>query len=147
MSETTPATTPNKSILLSKTFWLQVIAVLSVFFPPVRSWIAGNPESAVSFLAAANVIVRFVTSGKVSFFPPEGVEKPSGTAGGLNLLWIAGLGMTVGFIGCSLPSCTPAQLAVARAIPIRIGLDTPDGSLGYSSKSGIDVRARIQWDK
>jgi len=147
MSETTPATTPSKSFLLSKTFWIQVIAALSTFFPQVRSWIAANPESAVGALAALNVIVRFVTSGKVSFFPPEYVEKPSGPAGGLNLLWIAAMGMTAAAMGMGLPSCSSAQLAAARAVPIRACVITPQGKVCYSSKTGIDLRARVQRDK
>jgi hypothetical protein len=137
MPETTPAA-PRKTFLLSKTFWLQVIALASTVSPVVREWIAANPETAVGVLAAANILLRFATSGKVSFFPTEVVEENNGPAGGLSPLWVVGLGMAVGCMGC-LPSCSPAQMDAARAIPIKFTLITPGGDIGYSSKRGLSV--------
>ena len=55
-----------KSILQSKTFWLQVITVTAVFFPAVQGWLVKNPETAVGVIGAVNVLLRFATSGKIS---------------------------------------------------------------------------------
>lgn len=56
----------NKSILKSKTFWLQIVTFVSVFAPPVQAFIVANPESATAVIGAVNVLMRFVTSGRVS---------------------------------------------------------------------------------
>lgn len=58
----------NKSILTSKTFWVQVVTFLSVFVPAVQQWLASNPEQFLGALAAVNVLVRFATKGKVTLF-------------------------------------------------------------------------------
>jgi hypothetical protein len=55
----------NKSILLSKTFWLQVVTVGAAFFPQVQEWLSTNPETVVGVIAALNVLMRFATKGKV----------------------------------------------------------------------------------
>ena len=95
----------TKSFLLSKTFWLQIVAVASVMVPQVQAWLASNPVDCIAVFAAINVLVRFVTKGAVSIFPPE--EKSGGVSGGTTLLvlWL-GLSMTV--VG-TLPSCVPGQ--------------------------------------
>jgi hypothetical protein len=76
----------------------------------------------------------------------SGETEDKGSAGGLSpcvLLWI---GMTVAFMG-SLPSCSPAELDAARAVPITFHLVGPDGSVGYSSKGGLVISGRITADK
>jgi len=58
----------NKTLLTSKTFWVQVITFASAFFPPVQQWLASNPEQFLAVLASVNVIVRFATKGKLTLF-------------------------------------------------------------------------------
>lgn len=87
------------------------------------------------------LITRILIAVVTNLFRLGSGEKPSGRAGGLNPLWVMGLGMTVGFMGC-LPSCSPAQLDAVRGIPIRVTLITPEGDVGYSSKSGLSVDYR-----
>lgn len=58
----------NKTVLQSKTFWVQILTVVCAFIPQVQSWVSQNPETFVGVLAAVNVIVRFATSGKVTLF-------------------------------------------------------------------------------
>jgi len=58
----------NKSLLTSKTFWVQVLTFAAAFVPAVQQWLTANPEQFVGALAAINVIVRFATQGKVSIF-------------------------------------------------------------------------------
>ena len=61
----------NKSLLQSKTFWVQVVTFAAAFVPAVQEWLTANPEQFIGALAAVNVIVRFVTKGKVSLFPEK----------------------------------------------------------------------------
>jgi hypothetical protein len=58
----------NKSLLTSKTFWVQVVTFAAAFIPAVQVWLASNPEQFLGALAAVNVLVRFATQGKVSIF-------------------------------------------------------------------------------
>ncbi len=46
---------------------------------------------------------------------------------------------TAGLMGFSLPSCSPAQIEAAQAVPIRIKFNTPGGDIGYTSKGGLTV--------
>lgn len=55
----------------SKTLWLNGVAILAALVPTVQQWLAENPVEFVSALAALNILVRFVTSGKVSLFGPK----------------------------------------------------------------------------
>jgi hypothetical protein len=108
-----------KSILLSKTFWVQFLALLSLLVPVVREWLESNPVELVAVFAAVNVLVRFATSGKVSVFPPEEVaSSKQGSSGGM-VPCVIGV-MAVGSLVVSLPSCSPAQISAVRAIPIRV---------------------------
>jgi hypothetical protein len=46
----------------------------------------------------------------------------------------------VGFIGMTLPSCSPAQVEAAKAVPIRGCYTSEDGyRVCYSSKDGVEV--------
>lgn len=56
----------TKSILLSKTFWLQVSAFVSTFVPAVGEFLRTNPQEFVGVLSAVAIVVRFVTKGKVN---------------------------------------------------------------------------------
>lgn len=132
MSDTPPpAWLPRKTIFLSKTFWVQVITILSAFFPMVRDFMKTNPVEFVAVFGAVNIIVRFVTHGAVNIFG-ENTTPPAG-----RLMVLAGL-LTAAALG-GLPSCSPDQLAAARAIPVRVGITTDYGRAGYSSKRGIEL--------
>lgn len=121
MSDTTPATTPapTKSILLSKTLWVQILMIALGFFPPALAWLKANPVDALAVIAAVNVLVRFATSGRVSIFPPEETEKPSGSSGGTSPLWIATLGMTAAAMGMGLPSCSLSDYPITGSLSYR----------------------------
>jgi hypothetical protein len=71
MNEAAPEMTleeRRKSILRSKTFWVQVVAMLGVLVPAVQEWLAANPVEFVAVLVAVNVLIRFATSGAVTLF-------------------------------------------------------------------------------
>ena len=63
--QATPQNT-TKHPLASRTIWVQIIALISAFIPAVQEWLASNPVEIVSVFVAINILVRFVTSGKVS---------------------------------------------------------------------------------
>lgn len=63
---TTNVKTPTKSVLKSKTLWLQLLTLVSVFVPPAREFLAANPVESVAVITAANTVVRFVTSGRLT---------------------------------------------------------------------------------
>lgn len=132
-----------KSILQSKTFWVQIIAMIAALFPVVQSWIAHNPESAVAALGAVNILVRFATSGRVIIFGAG--ETDTNSSGGIGLpLWLIG---TAAVLLGGLPSCSPEQIEAARGVPVRIGVTTEYGTAAYSSKRGIEVDAVISSEK
>lgn len=137
-----------KSLLQSKTFWVQVIAFLAALFPVVQAWISKNPETTIAVLGAVNVLVRFATSGRIVLFGSGETESNtgnSGASGGNVPLWLVA-GATAVLMG-GLPSCSPALVAAARAVPIRIGVETDYGNAAYSSKRGIEVDAVIRAEK
>ena len=85
--ETTPTAKPWWQ---SKTVWLNVLALLSMAVPAVREWADSNPVEPMAALTALNVLVRFVTSGRISIFGEDdssggsssGVGASGGKAGG-----------------------------------------------------------------
>lgn len=56
----------KKPIYQSKTFWAQIVAVVSTTVPAVGDFIRENPEGFVAVLGALNVLVRFATKGGVT---------------------------------------------------------------------------------
>jgi hypothetical protein len=81
----------SKSIFRSKTFWLQVITLLSTLFPQVRAFIAANPVDAITLIAAVNVILRFATSGRVTLLSSKSDEEKTSGDGWNLLLAMVGL--------------------------------------------------------
>jgi hypothetical protein len=124
----------TKSIFQSKTFWVNLIVLVSAFFPPVKAWLAANPETAIGAVTAVNVLLRFITSGRISLFG-AGERDDAGNGLGMVLIWI---GMTAGLV-MGLPSCSPETREVLKMIPIRSAITTDYGTVGYSSKSGISI--------
>ena len=84
-------------------------------------------------LAATGARLAIFCLGKIFPALAEKLGSQSGMAG----LWV--MGLTAAAIGGSLPSCSPEQLASARAVPIRSCVETDYGTVCYSSKSGIAV--------
>lgn len=96
-------TAPSKPFYASKTFWLNSIALIAMMFPAAQSWLASNPVEAVAALAAVNVLLRFVTSGKISLgWDTKGSVGGGGASALAALLGCAGLGVC----GFSLTSCS-----------------------------------------
>ncbi|MBS5507738.1 MAG: hypothetical protein KHX31_03795 [Akkermansia sp.] len=69
---------------LSRTFWINLVALLSLFLPAVRTWLENNPVDFVAALGGVNVLLRFVTYGKyqISSDNDDDSESNSGDGGG-----------------------------------------------------------------
>lgn len=61
-----PATSKKQSTpwYLSRTFWINLAALLSLLLPSVREWLENNPVDFVAALGGVNVLLRFITYGK-----------------------------------------------------------------------------------
>lgn len=59
----------DKSILLSKTFWIGVITALAPLFPPVQTWIIENPQAFAAIIGVIFIILRKVTHKPVTLLP------------------------------------------------------------------------------
>lgn len=129
-----------KTIFLSKTFWLQVIALAALLFPPVAAWMRSNPVEYLSALAAVNVLLRFATSGAVSILPgstgADVTTECDDTGTGKRLygwMLLAGLGAGVGFL---LPACTPGS---AGTMAISGEVITDGAVFRYDPQTGIGI--------
>ena len=63
---TPPATSSSGKtpFYLSRTFWVNLVALASLVFPAVQDWLNKNPEQFVAALGAVNVLLRFISYGK-----------------------------------------------------------------------------------
>ena len=135
-----------KSIFVSKTFWVQIIALLLLVFPPVKAWLEANPVQYLSALAAVNVLLRFATSGAVSILPEPTTAGPDDTTaretrGPRLFAWLLPVGLG-GILGFSLPACAPGASGSAPQLPpVPIHATYHKGGLtvGYDSKGGLSV--------
>jgi len=59
----------DKSILKSKTFWVNLIAAIAPLIPSVKEFIVGNPEAVMMSLGTIGMVLRLVTKGKVVLLP------------------------------------------------------------------------------
>ena len=131
-----------KNILLSKTFWVQVIALLMLLAPPVKAWFDSNPIEYLSALAAVNVLLRFATSGAVSILPgaTAGAENSecdyTGNSGRLPA-WLLPAGLA-GLFGFSQPACIPVP-APAGTMAISGEVITDGATFRYDPETGIGV--------
>ena len=86
---------------------------------------------------AAVVISRLAMPVLTRIFRLSAGEGSGTGAGGLPLL-VLGLGLGTAAVGM-LPSCSPEQLAAARAVPLKACVMTPKGPVCYSTKDGLSV--------
>lgn len=120
---------PSKHILFSKTFWVQVIAILSALLPTVQGWIAENPVEVLSVFAAINVLVRFATSGKVQIFGDSGDAAPPRGGGAatalVGIITTSALLLLVVGGGLAVVSCG-TRMGDYEVVP-SVRLSDPDG--------------------
>jgi len=51
---------------VSKTMWTNLLIAMAAFFPPIQDWISKNPEQMVWVWAGINLVLRFISKGKIS---------------------------------------------------------------------------------
>ena len=66
---------------LSRTFWINLAALLSLLLPSVREWLENNPVDFVTALGGVNVLLRFITYGKHQI-SSDNDDSESGTGDG-----------------------------------------------------------------
>lgn len=66
---------------LSRTFYVNLAALLSLFFPAVREWLENNPVDFVTALGGVNVLLRFISYGKYKISSDDD-DSDSGTGDG-----------------------------------------------------------------
>lgn len=102
---------------------------------------AVNGAGASMGAALAVILGAILSRLLITFFGrilPAGAGE-SGSGSGLVPLLI----LTAGLVGTlALSSCSPEQLAAARAVPIKACGSWKNGTACYSSKSGIEVDVR-----
>jgi len=129
-----------KTIFLSKTFWVQAIALLMLLAPPVKLWFDANPVGYLAALAAVNVLLRFATSGRVSISLATPDTDGDGVGNGGKLPGGSLLAGLAGVVGFPLPACTPSQLDAAGKIPVKACyIDEAGNSVCYGPESGLEV--------
>lgn len=63
----------NKSILKSKTFWVNLVMAILPLFPAIQVWYMANPEIVASIWGGMNILLRAITKDAVYLIekPPE----------------------------------------------------------------------------
>lgn len=107
----------TKSIIKSKTAWVNAIMFLASFLPAVQEWLAANPVPLLAAFAAVNVLVRFATSGKVTLFSDDGTAKNGGGSGGISPLLVIGAAAALSLAGFGLSSCSPVYAIATGQVP------------------------------
>lgn len=70
---------------LSRTFWINLAALLSLLLPSVREWLENNPVDFVTVLGGVNVLLRFITYGKHQISSDDDSESGTGDGTGNEL--------------------------------------------------------------
>jgi hypothetical protein len=134
-----PPMNTSKNILRSKTIWVQILTVIAALLPPVQGWLMANPVEFLAVLAAVNVIVRFVTSGKVTIFSDNvDADKPSGGMG----LWVLLAMGTAAALG-GLPSCKAGEYPLSGALTYRDAASGAKGGLVFAPGKPVRGTMRV----
>lgn len=70
---------------LSRTFYVNLAALLSLLVPSVREWLENNPVDFVTALGGLNILLRFVTYGKHQISSDDDSESGTGDGTGNEL--------------------------------------------------------------
>lgn len=106
---------------LSRTFWVNAVALVALLFPEVRVWLEENPVEFTTALGAVNVLLRFVTVGKCSVSTTSGLDPQTGR-------------------GQSCDKCTSSIGDSALGIVLFLGMA---GLWGCSAGSGGDMAVTV----
>lgn len=151
----TPSTKQTTSTpwYLSRTLWINIVALLSLLVPSVRDWLESNPVEFTAAFGAVNVLLRFVTVGKYQFAEPAGDQdggadesapRASHTsgAGGSALMLMIGMSLIMMTWACSSTdnqTSTSVALDDGRVVVIRGGsslvVDRDSHSVAWSQST------------
>lgn len=133
-----PKTPTAKPWLQSKTVWLNLLALVSMAVPAVREWVAANPVEPVAAFAALGVLIRFVTSGKISIFGEDDDSGAGKTSPGTGVSGENSTGRQTGSDvanGKTRRSGIPWQVAPACVLVLLSGC-----TVGVDAEGGWSIR-------
>ncbi len=109
---------------LSKTFWTNLLILLSVVFPVVQEWAAQNPAAMPVIFAFVNLVLRTATNQGITL-STDGVSKDGGASGGSGGVLPLALFLLTGM--WLLPSCSGSGYPLSGSISYR---DPDSGAKG-----------------
>lgn len=122
--------------VLALTGWFALDAVQTETVTKALEQIGAGVVVLVVTLApiAGRMLWAWISTGfRTGSGEPGNKDKNSGNVGGLTL-WFTMTAATAVILGGALPSCAPGE-----SIPIRARILTPGGSVGYSTKGGLEI--------
>lgn len=129
----------TKSIFSSKTFYLNLIAILMLFLPVAKDWLEKNPGTMVMVLGIANLLVRLMTDKGIRIWESGGALE-DGSDGGARLPLWAMIATAGSFALVSLPSCSPTTREALKAVPLKACYIGEHGErICYSTRDGVMV--------
>lgn len=131
----------TKSIFASKTFYLNLIAILLTTLPVVKAWLEtpGNASIGVMVVTVLNLLVRLMTDKGIAIWESGGALG-DGSDGGARLPLWALIATAGSFAMVSLPSCSPAEREALKAVPLQACYIGEHGEkICYSTKDGVLV--------
>jgi hypothetical protein len=118
MPNAMPAAAPAKSVFLSKTLWVQILALAALLSPEVRGWVSDNPVDFAAAWAGLNILLRFLTSGKLSLAGGQAEKDDDQGRGGSVLPLLVFMGLLAG-VGGLLPACSVGEYPISGSITFR----------------------------
>lgn len=103
----TDASAPQtKAFWLSKTFWANLLMVLSMIFPNVQKWAAENPEALPIIIAFVNLVLRTVTKQPISISGNNSDDGNNRASGGGGVSPLLAFLLCFGLVFFVSPSCS-----------------------------------------
>lgn len=134
-----PTTPTAKPWWYSKTVWLNILALLAMAIPAVRDWVAKNPVEPVAVFTALGVIIRFVTSGKISIFGDDDDSSANTDSTGTSVSGGKATGRDTGGAGNGKTHRSGFQWLVAPACAL-LCLVLPACTVGVDAEGGWSIK-------
>jgi hypothetical protein len=136
----TPTTPTAKPWWQSKTVLLNAVALVAMLVPVAREWIEKNPVTVVQALAAVGLILRFVTSGKISIFGDDDDSLSGQTSGGTGVTAGKSTGRDTGGAGNGKTRTPGIPWLVAPACVLLFLMLLPSCTVGVDSTGGWSIK-------
>lgn len=132
----------SKPFFLSRTFWVNVIALLALFFPAVREWAAAEPEAPIIILAFVNLVLRTVTNKSITISKDDGDTDDGKSSGGFGGLPLA-LMLAAAIIVVCLPACSGSGYPLTGSITYRDAESGAKGGLVFEQGKAPRASVRV----